>query len=245
LNPFYAVLALGVERAARKRGYAVLVVDSECIPESEADCVRVLLGRHVDGVMFAGLCEGSWIYEKILDRGIPVFLASFAIDDPRVGAVAVDDDTAIEAVVDHLAADGHRRLAFCRYGRAGAMGDRREVAFARIVTKRGLELVGLHDRPTAVACHNDMVAIDYIDALERRGLRVPADVSVVGFDDIPMAQHNRMGLTTVRNDGDAIGRRATALLLDAIETGAPPVRRETISAEIVVRTTTGPVGSTR
>jgi LacI family transcriptional regulator len=245
LNPFFAVLALGVERAARERGYAVLVIDSECRSETEAECVHVLVSRHVDAILFAGLCEGSWIYESILERGIPVSLASFALDDPRVGSVAIDDNLAIEAVVDHLSALGHRRLAFCRYGRAGAMGERREVSFARVVTRRGLELVGLHDRPTAVACHNDMVAIDYIHSLERRGLKVPRDVSVVGFDDIPMAGHHRIELTTVRNDGDAIGRRAAHLLLDAIERREPPTRREIVPAQLVVRGSTGPIADSR
>jgi LacI family transcriptional regulator len=239
-NPFYAMVALGAERAAHERGYAVLVANTECEPETEADAVSALIGRRVDGVIIAGISQGSRIHELLLERGTPVVLAGFGADgDERLGVIDTDDEGAMEQVVAHLAGLGHHRLAFVRHHLDETAGERRAAEFAAAVGRRHLQLVDPSDHPTAIAAHNDALAIATIDRLERDGSSVPRDVSVVGFDDVPLAGHRRIELTTVRSDGREIGRRASQLLIDAIRAGGFVARREVHAAELVIRSSTG------
>ena len=205
----------------------MLVANTECEPETEADAVSALIGRRVDGVIIAGLSQGSRIHELLLERGTPVVLAGFGADgDERLGVIDTDDEGAMEQVVEHLAGLGHTRLAFVRHHLEETSGERRAAGFAAAVARRGLTLVGVDDAPT-------------VDRLERDGRAVPGDVSVVGFDDVPLAGHQRIGLTTVRSDGREIGRRAAELLIDAAVAGGFVARREVHPAELVVRRATG------
>ena len=99
------------------------------------------------------------------------------------------------------------------------------------------------DRPdgaTALICHNDLIAIDNLDALERAGWLVPDDVSVVGFDDTPLAAHRRISLTSVRCDAVALGRIAATQIFTAIAERRHATERQLLECELVVRGTTGP-----
>ena len=241
VNPFPATLAQAVVRRARRDGYAVLIADTDGDPEIEAAQCRALAARRVDGVIFAAIAENSTSLADLLDRGVPTMLASFGGQlDPRAGAIEMDEEGAMEAVVGYLADLGHERFAFVRQHAREAEVDRRPQAFSDAVRRRNLAEVSLEDDPTAVCCMHDGVAIDLMDSLERRGLRVPADVSVTGFDDVPLAAHNRIRLTTVRQDAATMGARAAELLLAAVNEGRHVERREMLRGELIVRESTAP-----
>ncbi len=173
-NPFYAELAAGAERAANALGYAALITHTECSAPTEEEAGRAFIERRVDGVIVGGISRGSSLTSLLLDRDIPVVVASFGEpDDPRLGVIDHDDPTAMEAVVDHLYELGHRRLAFVSHHLLEQSGERRRVGFEAALTRRGLVPVGLGEGATAVAAHNDMLAIATIDRIERQGLRVP------------------------------------------------------------------------
>jgi LacI family transcriptional regulator len=241
VNPFAASLAQAVVRRARRSGYAVLIADTDGDSEIEAAQCRALVARRVDGVIFAALTEGSTSLGDLLDRGVPTVLASFGGRlDRRAGAIDIDEEVAMETVVGYLADLGHERVAFARQHAREAEVDRRPTAFSKAVRQHGLTEVQLDDDPTAICCMNDGVAIDLMDALERGGKRVPQDVSVVGFDDVPLASHHRIRLTTVRQDAATIGARAADLLLAAVAEGRHVERRELMRGELIVRESTGP-----
>jgi DNA-binding LacI/PurR family transcriptional regulator len=237
-NPFYAGLAVGVERAAHALGYAVLTVHTECAPETEAEAGRALIGRRVDGVVIGGISLGSTLPRVLLDRDVPVLMASLGEpDDERLGVVDQDDRNATETIVAHLYELGHRRMTFVAQRFREQSGERRRNGFVAALKRRGLKPVGL-DRATAVVAHNDVRAIATIDRLESRGRRVPQDVSVVGFDDIPLAAHHRIRLTTVRSDALAMGRRSVELVVAAARAGRHVAHREVQDNPFVVRATT-------
>lgn len=239
-NPFYAELAAGAERAASASGYAALITHTECAAPTEAEAARAFIERRVDGVIVAGVSLGSSMPGMLLDREVPVVVASFGVsDDPRLGVIDHDDPTAMEEVVDHLYRLGHRRFAFVSHHLREQSGERRKLGFIEALARRGLNEVGLGDSATAVAAHNDMLAIATIDRLERQGLRVPHDVSVVGYDDIPLAAHRRIQLTTVHSDAAEMGRRAVELVLEAARESRHVAHREILSGHLVVRATTG------
>jgi LacI family transcriptional regulator len=241
VNPFAASLAQAVVRRARRDGYAVLIADTDGDPQIEAAQVRALVARRVDGVIFAALTEGSTNLGDLLDREVPTVLASFGGGlDRRAGAIDIDEDEAMDNVVQYLADLGHERIAFARQHAREADVDRRPTAFSKAMRKRDLQEVSLGDAPTAICCMNDGVAIDLMDSLERSGRRVPEDVSVVGFDDVPLASHNRIRLTTVRQDAAMIGARAAEMLLSAVAEGRAVERRELLRGELIVRESTGP-----
>ncbi len=218
INPFHAELAAGAERAANALGYAALIAHTECLPSAEKEAARAFIERRVDGVIIGGISVGSALPSLLLDRDIPVVVASFGEpDDPRLGVIDHDDPAAMEAIVDHLYRLGHRRMSFVPLGAPEQSGERRRVGFKDALARRDLVPVALDDGATAAVAHNDMIAIATISRLERCGLRVPHDISVVGYDDIPMAAHSRIRLTTVRSDAAQMGRRAIELVVDAID----------------------------
>jgi LacI family transcriptional regulator len=238
-NPFYAELAASVERAASALGFAVLITHTECTPEIEGEAGRALIARRVDGVVIAGISLGSSLPTTLLERDIPVVLASLGEpEDARLGVIDHDDQAAMEAVVEHLHGLGHRRCAFIAHHMREYSGERRRLGFEAALRRRGLSPVDIEDNPTAIAAHNDMHAIATIDRLERRGFRVPRDLSVVGYDDIPLANHARIQLTTVRSDADQMGRRAIELVVGASRAGRHVNHREIQANPLVIRSTT-------
>ena len=238
-NPFYAELAVSVERAASAIGFAVLAAHTECAPQTEEEAGRAFIERRVDGVIIAGVSLGSSLPGMLLDRKVPVVLASFGEPaDKRLGVIDHDDAAAMETIVDHLYGLGHRRVAFVSQHLREYGGERRRLGFMKALARRGLSLIDLDDGATAVVAHNDMLAIATIDRLERRGLRVPHDVSVVGYDDIPLAAHSRVRLTTVRSDAVEMGRRAVELAVTAARESRHVSLREMQSNPLVVRSTT-------
>jgi LacI family transcriptional regulator len=241
VNPFPATLAQAVVRRARRDGYAVLIADTDGDLEVEQAQCRALAARRVDGVIFASIAEHSTTLGDLLDAGVPTMLASFGGRlDARAGAIEMDEEEAMEAVIGYLADLGHARFAFVRQHAREAEVDRRPQAFADAVRRRGLAEVALDDDPTAICCMHDGIAIDLMDSLERRGLRIPQDVSVVGFDDVPLAAHNRIRLTTVRQDAATMGARAAELLISAINEGRHVEQRLLLRGELIVRESTAP-----
>jgi LacI family transcriptional regulator len=240
LNPFHATVALQVERRAHRDGFAVLLAETENDPATESDQVRALVGRRVDGVIFPAVTAGSTIPSELLDRGIPVVVVSFEAADPRLGIVHVDEYAAMEQVVEHLAGLGHARIAFAHSGAHEEAVDNRPEALAAALRRRGLDPVPVEDHPTAVCCTNDVIAMALMDRLERDGTPVPGAVSVVGFDDIPLAAHRRIDLTTVRQPAERMGATAAEMVLSAIAAGEHAGRRVVMPAELVVRGSTGP-----
>lgn len=238
-NPFYAELSVAVERAAKQFGYATLIAHTDCTPKIENEVSRALFERRVDGVVIAGLSTGSEMPISLLDKGIPVVLASFGEPkDLRLGAVDHDDIAAMEAVVEHLFCLGHTKFAFVAQSYAEQSGERRRQGFDKALAKRGLAVVQ-RERATALVAHNDVLALSLIDELERNRQNVPRDVSVVGYDDIPLASHSRIRLTTVRSDAQFMGRRAAEMVTAAARAGRHVSCREIQTNPIVIRETTG------
>ncbi len=244
LNPFNATIALQIERRAHRDGFAVLVAETENDPDTEAAQVRALVGRRVDGVIFPAVTAGSAIPSELLDRGVPVVAVSFEGTDPRMGSIHVDEYAAMEQVVEHLAGLGHTRIGFAHSGAHEESVDFRPDAVRAALERRGLAPVAVDDSPTAVCCTNDVIAIRLIDRLEREGRDVPGAVSVVGFDDIPMAAHARIDLTTVRQPAERMGLLAAEMALEAIAAGRHAAQQVKLETELIIRGSTGPARET-
>jgi LacI family transcriptional regulator len=245
VNPFFAQLAHGMERRAHEEGFGVLIANTSCDPAMERAQVAALMSRRADGVLFGGLSRGSSLHLRLLDEGLPVVCAFSAGDDERLGVLDTDDEAGMRAIVDHLADMGHRRLAFAGQGFDEAGAEVRRQAFNAAAAARDMEVVDLAADPTAIVAHNDTIAIEQLDRLHREGVAVPGDVSVTGYDDIALAAHALIGLTTVATDPEQAGASAADQLVLAIREHRHVGHRSAQAGRLVVRSTTARAATAR
>ena len=268
-NPIFPAFADAVGGALAQQGFTPVLCTRTAGGVTEAQYVDLLLGQQVSGVLFAGglyaLADASHAhYGRLADLGLPVVLVNAAIDDLAFPRVSCDDAVAAEQALNHLVSLGHRRIGAV-LGVADHVPSRRKLAGLRAAAARagvGLDpdhvehaifsLEGgqaaaarLLDRGvTALICASDPLALGAVRAARRRGLVVPADVSVIGYDDSALMNCTEPPLTTVRQPIEAMGRAAVDLLVRQIEGGSVQVGELLFEPELVVRASTGPAPST-
>lgn len=249
-NPFFSAVAKAVQARARAAGHAVVVADAEEDPLLEAELVAQL-GTQADGVLLCSPRMSGEDLAALAADGPPVLLVNR--EGAGLPSVVVDNSDGVRQAVRHLHALGHRRVAYAG-GPSGSWSDarRRDGLRASDLDVEVVDLgahapvfaggVGAGDLvvasgATAVLAHNDLVALGVIDRLRARGVRVPDDVSVVGFDDVPVATLVTPSLTTVAMPLARLGRTAVDLLLAPRDDG---VAHTVLPVELVVRGTTAP-----
>jgi DNA-binding LacI/PurR family transcriptional regulator len=264
-NPNNAQLAQGVERAAFGSGYTTMFCNIEGSSEGAMSGVEVLLSQRVAGIiMLASIEQGSAAYDALRDVGLPtVFVGLTGMWGDSVGP---RDAEGARLATGHLLDLGHRRIAYVRTPLVERSGDQaRSSGYRETMRRRGLRPLSTFiwepgsaavridnrhvaleralsspDAPTAFFVSNDIGAIGLIDACEAIGLRVPADVSVAGFDDITIAGLKRIALTTVSQPLMLQAERAVALLLERIERPLLAPRHVRVPVELRIRASTAP-----
>jgi len=261
-DPFVAEVAAGIEDVARQSGYAVFLANSNADPEREVAVVRSFQDRRVDGVIVMASRVGGLYMPLLAELQVPIMLVDNQYPGEFAHSISIDDRGGARLVTGHLTGLGHRRIAYIgdRNGmqsdtdRMGGYTDALDaagIAFNGVYVSQGnggpgggLEamqaLLALKERPTAVFCYNDMTAIGALRALRKAGYRVPADVSVAGFDDLQIASFLEPPLTTVRQPKVEMGRRAATILLELLE-GKELQAQITVPGELVIRESTAPV----
>lgn len=242
-NTFYADLVKLLELRISEAAYTTIVCNTDGRLELERARVEMLLERAVSGVVmlqFGG--DGSVLDELALAR-VPVVVISCW--DERADCVAVDDGAGMAAAVEHLHGLGHRRIAHVTSHLVeDSTRTARYAGYERAMRSHGLAPVLLDadawtgaDGLTAFAAANDVIAIALIDRLEAAGLRVPADVSVVGFDGTDLGAHSRIALTTVAQPRSRLIAEGVTLLLARMQRGGA-ARHIRLEPELVVRSST-------
>jgi LacI family transcriptional regulator len=248
-NPFYSELAKLVEQRASEAGYATMISNTDGIPVNETARIESLLEHRVAGVAMLQFSGDRSVIGELLAHGVPLVVVSCW--EQRSDCVSVDDAAGGALAVEHLLSLGHRRIAYLSSDLVEPNTDAvRFAGYRQPLERLGIEprylrWETLHDnlrtRPTAFFVSNDVVAIRLIEALEELGLRVPADVSVVGFDDIALSGLGRIALTTVAQPRDALARHAVEILLRRTSDGdGLPLQQVRLEPTLVVRGSTGP-----
>lgn len=247
----------GIEQAARVAGYFVSIVSLKALSrEGVLDAVGYLQQQSVDGIVIIAPKRAAARALKDLPLDVPV-VAVEGGRAPGVPVIGVDQSTGATKVVEHLLSLGHETVWHVTgpsdwleaADRANAWRKTLKAAGRTVPDpiagdwsprsgyEAGKRLAEVKDL-TAVFVANDQMALGLLRAFSELGIRVPGDVSVAGFDDIPEAEFFSPPLTTVRQDFAEVGRRCIALLLDRIESGSTESERGLVPAELVVRDST-------
>lgn len=260
-NPFFPEMVQAVDRALHRRECGLLLCDANNDPEVEADRLRVLLQRQVDGVIISPVHrERSAEAIRQAAREVVVIQADRNTDVPT-DIVAVDQAQAVNLLIDHVTSLGRRRIAFVtsddsvstaadrlaayRARMAGDRGALGRVYVGDLSLRWGGEaarriMAGATPLPDALICANDLIAVGAMQRLRGAGLRIPGDIAVTGIDDTPFSRFCEPALTTIRQPVDQIGDEAVAMLFSRRRDPARAPRRLTLSPELIVRRSTGP-----
>jgi DNA-binding LacI/PurR family transcriptional regulator len=258
-DPMHGQVAMAVEQAASTQGYTVLLANGFTDPAQERRALQVFTAQRVDGIVLAGSMLSPQEAITLVSPSPVVFIAGENIslagykNDLPVGSIRVDDVRGIEAVVAHLRECGYRRIAYVNGPDLASNVTRRDVALRALADAGlssalfpypgGVESLGgqkasvssvVADRPEALICYDDVVALGLMDALRSCGLRAPDHIAIVGFDDIPFAGIANPRLTTVAQPLEEVGRSAVGMLLAGLKTGELPPSI-VLPVELIVR----------
>ena len=258
-NPFYSDVFKGAEEEARKHGYSVLIGDLSNDPEFGASYVDMVRGRRADGIVMMSAHPPSNIGAGF---DFPFVYASSYDPEGKLASVSIDYVAAAKSAVDHLIELGHHRIGHIsgemdsHTCRDKVEGYRLGLKSAGIDPNGKLEFEGdnsiesgfaganyLFDQeitPTAIFASNDEMAIGVIQALVSKGMSVPQDCSVVGFDDIKFAGAYMPAITTVRMPRFDIGRLAMELIINQLMLDQYEIEFHLLPTEIIVRQSTAP-----
>jgi LacI family transcriptional regulator len=259
-NPFYAEIARGVEDAAYASEYALLLCNSDENPEKERFYLDVMRAESVDGIVLPPFDETDSAVIEIARSGLPVVCVDRSLSGVQTDLVEVDNYRGAIEAVNHLLAKGHRDIGLIE-GRTDVSTSRERrrgyidaLAAKNIPLRRDLmragnfkqdsgrtlatELLSLRRPPTALFVCNNLMTVGALGALHQRGVRVPTDVALVGFDDLPSAEALDPPPTVVRQPAYDVGKQAMELLLKRItEPTRPPVTVRLLP-ELVIRRST-------
>jgi LacI family transcriptional regulator, repressor for deo operon, udp, cdd, tsx, nupC, and nupG len=265
-NPFFALILQGIEDAAHRDGYAVLLGDTQHDETREERYALMLRRKEADGLIFLGhrLPEAAQAFiQSVAPRCAPVVNSCEFSARLGVPGVHIDNAKAAADAMDHLYRLGHQQIGIVTgplvsplsRDRLRGVRTRAKLAGAEsaleIVTgnfsiESGAEaadrLLSLASPPTAIFCFNDEMAIGVLDVARQRGVRVPRDLSVVGFDDIRFARFVDPPLTTIAQPMRDIGEASVRLLLDILHGRITTPQSITLPHTLIIRSTTAPVG---
>lgn len=266
-NPFFPEIVQAFENIAVQNNYEILLTSTIHDPKRMEAAVRRMLERRVEGVAILTFGMEEALLEGLRFRKVPLVFVDVGPSVPRVSNIRIDYFSGIRQAVQHLAQLEHKRIAFI----SGPLGLKsaitRKNAFATSLKEVGLKfdldlliegdhtmeggmvafdtLLKTESMPTAVMCSNDVTAIGVMRQAYERGLSVPQQLSVIGFDDVHLAQFMTPPLTTVRMSQSEIARLAFKALLNDVERKTPSEHgtEYVLQTELVLRRSTAPANS--
>lgn len=261
-NPFYAETAKVVAATAQDMGYSVILCNTDNDPRLEEEYLQVLMSRQVDGILFGSVRMGDESVRRLIDSGFPVVMYNRYLGPDVGNYVVIDNVKAAYEATRYLISLGHREIAFLAGPEAFSTAYERKQGFLHALRDEGLTLrpqwvcAGMYrsalayqvalrlltgtPRPTAILAANDLMAFGVLDAAVSTHVSVPAQLSVMGFDDVEMASHQLVRLSTVSQDRRQMAEIAVRALLDLVEGKATPPLRTVLPPTLIIRATTAP-----
>ncbi|MEE8600599.1 LacI family DNA-binding transcriptional regulator [Euzebya tangerina] len=260
-NPFIAPVLRGIENGLGGRGVMPLVAETQDDSERMEQVMHAVLGRRVDAVITTAARHGDEQLLRRIARQVPLVLAVRHLPDSGLSAIVHDDERGGRLAAEHLVSAGHRRIAqLCGPVNVSSFQERtagfrsylelrsivsleppERAAFPTLQEGQRLMsrlLDSLHEPPTAVFAHNDLMAFGALDVLKERGLSCPEDVAVMGYNDTQMTRYTAPPLTTIRLPGYELGRLAADAATMLIEAGGGATPKLTLPPVLVPRAST-------
>jgi DNA-binding LacI/PurR family transcriptional regulator len=260
-NPFFTALVRAVEDVAYENQYTVLLCNSDEDPQKEQLYADVLSTERVAGVIIVPTSRDSCI--PLLSRHIPVVMADRKVAGPATDSVTLDNIGGAYQATAHLIGLGHRRIGLVAAPLHVSVGLERRQGYEKALREHGIpldesvirtgnfkesggyraasELLDLDPRPTAIFAINNLMTMGTLQAIHERGLRIPEDISVIGFDDMPWLPLLVPPLTAVRQPVYQIGAEAARLLFRRMREGPQkPVETIVLQPELIIRGSTAP-----
>lgn len=256
-NPFFSEVARGAEDAAHAAGYSLLLCNAMEDPEREMEALRTLEAQRVDGILLCSSRLSDQNLAAMLGRLPPVVLANREPASEGMRSVSIDDEYGARAATKHLMSTGRKKVGLLAGPPASHSGACRSLGYRSALREAGLPvdpaliapcapvldggreaaaaLLTAHPEIDALLCYNDLVAVGALQACASLGRRVPDDVAVIGFDDIPLAALVTPPLTTLRSDRRALGAEIVRLMLQALDGCPGGCESIVLRPELVIR----------
>ncbi len=261
-NPLFPPILRGIEDRLEEAGYTPLIANTDNDPERELVDTQAMRARQVEGIITATARRDHGGLDEVMAAGLEVVLVNRWLPGVPISAATADDRKGQRMAIEHLAGLGHRRIAHLAGPLDYSTGIDRHDAFLEAVQEFGLdtdpglvrvsqafteaegarlcrELLDEQARVTAIAAANDLLALGCLDVLAERGIACPAQISVVGFNDMPFAGRFQPPLTTIRIPHYEIGTAAAELMLERLAPDAGAPRHLRLEPTLVVRQSTG------
>jgi len=263
-NTFFARVISGAQKAAQAAGYRLLLCDTQGREDIERQFAELVYAHQADGVIQLRAYDPFETATATVGAVIPPIVnACEVISNGPHPTISLDNLAAAKAMTEHLIALGHRRIGLIKGSRtspltldrlagyrkalreAGIRFDKDLVCHGDFTLKAGFvgasKMLAIADRPTALFCENDEMAIGALKRIREEGLRVPEDISLVGFDDIPMANYCDPPLTTISQPAEAFGEKAVEMLIMLIDKKPIPERHVVLPFELTPRASSAPL----
>jgi LacI family transcriptional regulator len=262
-NPLFPPIVRGIEEILEPAGYSGLIVNTDNDPGREQTLIEHLRSRQVEGLIVATARVEHPLMEQLHHDGVVMVMVNRRAGGVDVPSITPDDAAGVELAVRHLAELGHTRIAHVAGPQSTSTGTTRARAFRAVVRDLGLDddpalvttaaswsegagadglrrLLDSGAEFTGIFAGNDLIALGCYDVFFERGIECPAQMSVVGFNDMPFLDKLRPPLTTIAIPHQQIGAEAARLLLDAIGDPTRAVRSVSLPLSLVVRGSTAP-----
>jgi DNA-binding LacI/PurR family transcriptional regulator len=245
-DPYFSEILQGIEEIAQRESYSVFISASQHDPGREQTIVRVMRQHRVDGVIICSTTFSNAQNQQFSKYGIPIVVVNNQAAEDYRYSIYHDDVNGSRQITGHLIQLGHHKIAYLGNSRSGRITQDRLCGFRLEMDSAGLSVpaefiheipgaapengivaanhfLNLPDRPTAIICFNDMLAIGVVKGLQGRGVRVPEEISVTGFDNIVFSNYTNPPLTTFDQPKRFIGQKAAELILSLLSqpSGAP------------------------
>lgn len=258
-NPFFPELVKNFEDVALEYGQEVLIANTNYDPKRMEECISRMLQRKVEGVAIMTSEMDQALLAEFCKREIPLVFLDTGKPGRLVSNILIDYAFGINAAIDHLVSLGHCSIGFLAGPASLASSCKRREAFLAGLKRKGRRLTGVveegnhrvdggraamsrllasRNHPVAVIASNDMTAIGALGAIRDHGLRVPQDISLIGFDDVEISAFLQPALTTVRLPRPQIARMAFSALFQANQSGKTEGSEFVIKPELIVRDST-------
>jgi LacI family transcriptional regulator len=260
-NPFWTTVARAVEDVAMEAGYGVMLCNTDEDRVKEARYLDLLLRRQIDGLVVAPTSESTQILRNLKKRGVPFVLMDRLVSGVQSDNVRGDSRGGANEMTRHLLSTGYRRIGMLSGPLTVSTAEERVAGYLDALTEAGVaadpalifyghyraswsyqvtqELMSRHPAPDAIFAANNFIALGVLDALHAMSLRVPEDVAVVCFDDIPQYAASAPFLTTVVQPALEMGQVAARMLLDRLANPDRPIQDIVLPTELIIRASCG------